>query len=175
MRKHRDISRTDPARRARAAAVVVAALSASLGGGALASPGDGASPTPETPGPQTPAPLPSARQVLTEGAPIAPEAWRALTQGRTVWYFASDGYWGREVYLDKANGVTFEHRDGDCMDGDWRFAEGLYCFDFRDGGDHCFRHMRWQDRTFAVSISGDVQEVRRIDSAPLTCGAMPTS
>lgn len=119
--------------------------------------------------------LPALSQVLAEGEPIPPEAWRAMAAQNTLWYFAADGYWGREAYDGAGGHVVFEHRDGACLEGDWSWAEGLYCFDFADTRLHCFQHMRWRDRIFAVSTGGDVQEVKRIDAAPLSCGPDPMS
>lgn len=126
------------------------------------------------------APLPSRDLVLEGGVPVPPAEWRALTEGRTVWYFARDGLWGRELYrlgdaAPDGGFVTFEHRGGECLDARWRYEAGLYCFDFGAGPAHCFRHMRWQDRLFAISTSGDVQEVKRIDRSGVSCGAPPVS
>lgn len=129
----------------------------------------------------TDAPLPPLDMVLRDGAPVDAAEWRALTNGRTVWYFAHDGLWGRELYRSSANSpadgglVTFEHRDGECLDARWTHAAGLYCFDFGAGSPHCFRHLRWQDRLFAISVNGDVQEVKRIDRSGVSCGAPPVS
>lgn len=128
----------------------------------------------------TEAPLPPRDLVLRDGAPVPPDEWRALTDGRTVWYFARDGLWGRELYrLGDATAqggmVTFEHRDGECLDARWTHDAGLYCFDFGAGPAHCFRHLRWQNRLFAISVSGDVQEVKRIDRSGVSCGAPPVS
>ena len=128
------------------------------------------------------APFPSYEAVMREGASVPLENWRALTDGRTVWYYFPEGLWGREAYrglggAEAEGAVVFEHRSGACLSGDWRYlAEAeLYCFDFQDGRTHCFRHLRWQERLFAVSLSGDVQEVKRIDGAALTCGPAPMS
>jgi hypothetical protein len=126
------------------------------------------------------APLPPRDLVLRDGAPVPQEEWRALTEGRTVWYFARDGLWGRELYrrpdADASGGiVTFEHRDGLCLDARWTHNAGLYCFDFGEGPPHCFRHLRWEGRLFAISLSGDVQEVKRIDNSGVSCGAPPVS
>lgn len=125
------------------------------------------------------APLPSRAEVLRDGVPLPFSEWQDLTAGRTVWYFTEDGLWGRETYRasDTPEGgmVTFEHRDGDCLDAVWTYAAGLFCFDFGAGPPHCFQHIRWQDRLFALSVGGDVQEVKRIDRTGLTCGQTPVS
>ncbi|MFT6772894.1 MAG: hypothetical protein ACJA1L_000601 [Paracoccaceae bacterium] len=125
------------------------------------------------------APLPSRAEVLRDGVPLPFSEWQDMTAGRTVWYFTEDGLWGRETYRpsDAPGGgmVTFEHRDGDCLDAAWTYDAGLFCFDFGAGPPHCFEHIRWQDRLFALSVGGDVQEVKRIDRTGLTCGAAPVS
>lgn len=116
--------------------------------------------------------------MLRDGAPIALEEWQAMTAGRTVWYFANGRLWGREVYRiesDRGGEVTFQHSDGECLDANWTYADNLYCFDFGGGPSHCFHHIRWRGGIYAISLSGDVQEVRRIDAAPLSCGMVPLS
>ncbi|MGG7567591.1 hypothetical protein ACQ5SO_15680 [Rhodovulum sp. DZ06] len=125
--------------------------------------------------------FPTLEDLLDGAVPIPPERWQALSAGRTLWYFLPDGYWGREAYMgrgpDGRGTVVFEHRDGDCLEGAWSHdaMTGLYCFDFDDGRTHCFQHVEWEGRLFALSLGGDVQEVQRIDDAPLSCGPTPMS
>ena len=163
-----------PIRRSIAAARAMACAALALCAPAVAAPGDGEL--------EAETGFPSYEQVLREGDPIPLDAWRGMTEGRTVWYYMPDGLWGREAYLGAsgpgAEGmIVFQHRDGLCMDGDWRYvaAQMLYCFDFHDGRAHCFQHLRWRSRVFALSLSGDLQEVKRIDDAPLACGPSPIS
>jgi hypothetical protein len=158
--------------------LLAAALGAMMADGAA----NAADPVRDAVGPAAlDAPLPSRDLVLRDGVPVTPEEWHALTSGRTVWYFARDGLWGRELYRSNSGApadgglVTFEHRDGECLDARWAHSAGLYCFDFGAGTPHCFRHLRWQDRLFAISVAGDVQEVKRIDRSGVSCGAPPVS
>ncbi|MEO0681815.1 MAG: hypothetical protein AAF192_15530 [Pseudomonadota bacterium] len=112
--------------------------------------------------------------LMLEGQDIAPEAWRAMTEGRTVWYRMDDEIWGRELYWPGGNRVTFQFADGRCLDAEWTFADRWYCFDF--GGAlgheaaHCFRHLRHDGSLWALSAGGTPQAVDRIDETPLSCG-----
>ena len=121
---------------------------------------------------ETPADPPA--DLAESGEDIAPEDWRALVEGRTVWYRIGPDLWGRERYAVGADRVIFQFADGRCVEGAWTYAEPWYCFDFGDampgGAPHCFRHLRHDDGLWVLSVTGEPQAVERIDSTPLGCG-----
>ena len=114
--------------------------------------------------------LPDANTLLAEGVDIPLAEWRALTRGRTVWYFDAKGLFGREHYRAGSDEVTFQLPGGACLEASWRRDGPLYCFDFRDGPPHCFRHLRFHGEVWVLGVGGAVQKVERIDRAPLACG-----
>lgn len=103
-----------------------------------------------------------------EGEPIAPEEWRSLTGGRTVWYTLNGEHWGREHFFADQDRATFLGADGLCVTAPWTYADGVYCFAY--GGLHCFRHLRRGTDIVVVPLGeGAEQRVERIDRTPISC------
>ena len=123
---------------------------------------------------------PPDRETLAEQGEDVPLAeWRALTEGRTVWYRIGEALWGRERYLPGENSVTFQFPDGECLEARWFHEPPWYCFDFGEalggGPPHCFRHLRFEGELWALGLSGGPpQKIERIDATPLACGPDPS-
>lgn len=110
----------------------------------------------------------SSDELLPGDEPVPLAEWRALTEGRTVWYAIDGEHWGREYFHPDRDSATFMTRDGACVTAPWAHAEGLYCFYYT--GMECFRHVRRDGRLVILPLSGGgAQEVERIDDAPLSC------
>ena len=121
------------------------------------------------------APTPPAA-LAEEGVDIPLDKWLAMVDGRTVWYYADDDLWGREYYHPGAGYVTFQYWTGECRQAKWSFAEGEYCFDFRDGPPHCFRHVTHEGRIWVLPVNGgDPQSVVYIEDGQPDCGPPPSS
>jgi hypothetical protein len=101
--------------------------------------------------------------------PVTVEEWRALTEGRVVWYSLNGEHWGREYFHPGRQTATFIARDGTCMQAPWIEAEGIYCFAYM--GMDCFRHIRRDGQLMVVPLSdGATQVIDRItDDGPLSC------
>lgn len=109
----------------------------------------------------------------TEGQDLTAEEWRALTDGRTVWYSIGENLWGRESYRGAPGEVTFQFPDGECLSATWTYQAPWFCFDFGGalgGAPHCFRHIRFGDQLWALARSGEPQRIDRIDGSPISCG-----
>jgi hypothetical protein len=123
----------------------------------------------------------SAVFAASNGAPIAEREWRALTEGKTVYYSIAGEFYGREYYLPGSDQVFFQHRDGTCMRGVWSYDEPWYSFTFTLEGyqlpPHRFLHQRIGNRILIISYDPDQprQQVDRIVYAPFTCDADVTS
>ncbi|WP_340108181.1 hypothetical protein [Pikeienuella sp. HZG-20] len=105
-----------------------------------------------------------------EDKPIAPDAWRALTTGKTLHYYKDGVLFGREYYRNDDGDVVFRFPDGLCAEGRWAYADGEYCFAY--GPDlHCFLHVkRGADIVIISGEDGDEQTVGRIaENEPLSC------
>lgn len=114
-----------------------------------------------------PAPLePDAPEAETET--IGLDEWRALTEGRTVWYTLRGQLWGMEHFHKGRDEATFMTPQGECMTAPWAYQDGVFCFAY--GGLHCFRHVRRNGALFAVPVAGgDEQRIKRIDDTPVSC------
>ena len=101
--------------------------------------------------------------------PIPLEEWRAMVEGRTVWYSLDGEHWGKEYFHPGKSSATFLARDGQCVTAPWVYAEGVYCFAY--AGMHCFRHVRRGEEIVVIPIEGEggEQTVERIDDAPISC------
>lgn len=124
-----------------------------------------------------PMPAGLAETLESEGHDLTLQEWTAMTHGRTVWYRIDGALWGRESYRQDGK-VTFQFPDGECLDADWTYEAPWYCFDFGQalgGSPHCFRHIRLDQRLYALGRSGAPQAIDRIDDAPIACGMDPSS
>lgn len=124
---------------------------------------------------QTVAPDPP-EELAEAGRDIPLSEWLGRAEGRTVWYYTQGGLWGRERYHPGAGYVTFQYWTGECRQARWSFSDGVYCFDFRDGPPHCFRHLEHEGRIWALPVDGgEAQAVILIDGTDLDCGPAPSS
>ncbi|MEM7522446.1 MAG: hypothetical protein AAF360_01530 [Pseudomonadota bacterium] len=101
---------------------------------------------------------------------IGPDAWRALTTGKTLYYHKDGELYGREFYRNEEGDVVFEFPGGQCAEGRWAWAEDKYCFAF--GGQlHCFSHVMRDGEIVVIGLEdGEEQTVETIaDNEPLTC------
>ena len=102
------------------------------------------------------------------------DSWRALVEGKTLYYRTSEGLVGREYYPPGGNRAVFEYAgDGACFEGSWNYASGLFCF-FYDT-KHCFRRLERGGDIFARQMDGVDQKVIKITSEPLSCAKGLTS
>ena len=104
----------------------------------------------------------------TQAEVIGIEEWRALTEGRTVWYTLRGRPWGREHFHKGRDQATFMTPQGECMTAPWTYQDGVFCFAY--GGMHCFRHLRRDGEIFAAPLDGgEAQKIERIDDTPVSC------
>ncbi|MEM9047447.1 MAG: hypothetical protein AAGC92_01900 [Pseudomonadota bacterium] len=105
--------------------------------------------------------------------PIPLAEWRAMTTGRTVYYYIDGTFFGREFYWPERDVVTFQHASGQCSDAQWDYNEGVYCFYFDRA--HCFAHVRRGERIMIIPQSvpedglSNEQEVLQITQASFSC------
>jgi hypothetical protein len=107
--------------------------------------------------------------VMPGDTPVPVEEWRALTEGRVVWYSLDGRHWGREYFHRGRDVATFVAEDGTCMTAPWVEAEGIYCFAY--SGMDCFRHVRREGELIVLPLGdGAAQTIERItDDGPLSC------
>ena len=112
---------------------------------------------------------PRASDILPGDTPVPIEEWRALTEGRVVWYSLGGEHWGREYFHRGRSSATFVSRDGDCMTAPWVEADGIYCFAY--SGMDCFRHVRRDGQLMVLPLGGgQPQTIEKItDDGPLSC------
>ncbi|TVQ52673.1 MAG: hypothetical protein EA355_14705 [Rhodobacteraceae bacterium] len=109
-------------------------------------------------------------EVQTEEEVIGLDEWRAMTEGRTVWYSLRGRHWGKEHFHRGRDEATFMTPQGECMTAPWMHNDGVFCFAY--GGLHCFRHVRRDGELFAIpTAGGEEQRIVRIDDTPLSCEA----
>lgn len=102
--------------------------------------------------------------------PIPPEAWRAMTTGKTVHYYQDGKLFGREYYVNEKGDVVFRFPNGACSEGRWAYAGDKYCFAF-DAEVYCFKHVKRGNEIVVISEEdGEEQTVERIvEKEPLSC------
>lgn len=109
-------------------------------------------------------------------AEIGPDAWRALTEGKTLFYYRDGALYGWEYYYPDSVKVEFCSADGVHAVGEWGYSEGTYCFAYF-GDLHCFRHVMRDGEIFVIDVNsgddgagGDEQRVDRIaNGGPIPC------
>lgn len=114
---------------------------------------------------------------------IPPDEWEEMTEGRTVYYYIGQEYFGREYYLPGSNAVRFEHVSGQCLEGVWTHLEESFAYCYRWPGDTpCFLHFEEGGQTLIQPVTptgeptgSSLQRVERIEVAPFTCGPAVTS
>jgi hypothetical protein len=87
-------------------------------------------------------PIAALAAVVATGAPaqttVAPEAFEALSEGRTLTFSLGDAFFGAEQYFAGRRSLWLAG-DGTCLEGRW-YAEGeQICFLYRnDPAPHCW-------------------------------------
>lgn len=127
------------------------------------------------PGPQPPdfPPLAPGEQ------PFSAEEWRALTDGKTLYYFEWGRFTGREHYHAGSDRVTFARtEDRGCVEGTYIDAvaprgEVVFCFDWDERV--CFQHFRRDGEIIARRQDGGEAVIFKITDEPLACAGEPTS
>lgn len=101
---------------------------------------------------------------------IGPDAWRALTTGKTLYYYKDGALYGREYYRNEEGDVVFQFPGGQCAEGRWAWAEDLFCFAF-ENDLHCFRHVMRDGQVVVIGEEdGEEQTVETFaENEPLTC------
>ncbi len=142
---------TSPLAAARAALVVSACL------GALASATDASA---QSIGVEPPA---GARMIELD-------EFRDLFLGKTVTFVLGDGsIWGREYYGPDGAAVTFEHANGECLEGVWEKRGDFYCFDY-PAGAACWLTYEIDGEIEVAAESGQVQRISEIvENDPISC------
>ena len=111
-----------------------------------------------------------AAPAMASDAEIEPDAWRALTTGKTLHYWKDGQLYGREYYAPDGKSTVFRFPNGLCAEGQWAFADRQYCFAY--GGQlHCFKHIQRGDDIIILGLEdGEEQKVEKIaENEPLTC------
>lgn len=102
---------------------------------------------------------------------IGPDAWRAMTAGKTLHYYQNGELHGREYYYPDGDKVEFCSAEGMHAVGRWAFSDDTYCFAYF-GDLHCFQHVMRDGDIFVVDVNDaeDEQKVDHIsDGGPLPC------
>lgn len=154
------------------AALAAALLALSLPAGGWAQSAD------ETPPAQ---PAPSAPSAPTEdlGRPFTGPEWRALVEGKTLYYETSRGYpegfglMGKEYYVPNSNKVVFVYANGDCYEGTWEVRDQIFCYNY--DRRHCFRQFDRDGRWVVQEMDGREQVVVKVTNEVLSCAPGLTS
>ena len=104
-------------------------------------------------------------------ATIGPDAWREMTEGKTLHYYQDGKLHGREYYYPGGQKVEFCSADGFHAVGRWAFSDDTYCFAYF-GDLHCFRHVMRDGEIVVVDVndSADEQTVGKItNGGPFPC------
>lgn len=101
-------------------------------------------------------------------------SWRALVEGKTVYYEDSNGPIGREYFPPGGNRAFFEHAGGNfCLEGTWSEKDGVFCFEY--DRQHCFYHLEKGGEIYArlsdflLQKGNEDQRVAKIVTEPFTC------
>lgn len=107
-------------------------------------------------------------------APVAPEQFEAMSQGRTL-YFTRDGRaFGAEQYFPGRRAL-WRYEDGACAWGRWFPRDGLICFEY-EGGDsaQCWT-FEGDGTSFSAALidqggpTGLLLHMTGADTRPLAC------
>ena len=112
----------------------------------------------------------AAGPAVASDAEIGPDAWRALTEGKTLHYFKDGKLYGREYYAPDGKSTVFRFPNGLCAEGQWAYADRQYCFAYA-GQLHCFKHIKRGDDIVILGLEdGEEQVVEKIaENEPLSC------
>jgi hypothetical protein len=100
---------------------------------------------------------------------IGPDAWRAMTAGKTLHYYRDGELHGREYYYPDGEKVEFCSADGLQAVGRWAFADDTYCFAYF-GDLHCFQHVLREGEIYVVDVN-DAEDEQMVDH--ITDGGPP--
>lgn len=120
-------------------------------------------------------PLPAFPPLKSDEIPFSPDEWRALSDGKTLFYLEWGRFTGRERYFAGSDRVVFQRtEDNGCSDGVYAFREapeaaggGLYCFYWDERV--CFQHFKRGDQIIARRVDGSEAVIFRINEEPVTC------
>lgn len=113
----------------------------------------------------------AAPSLYAADALIGPDAWRAMTAGKTLHYYQDGKLHGREYYHPDGEKVEFCSADGIHAVGRWAFSDDTYCFAYF-GDLHCFQHVMRDGEIYVVDVNDEVDE-QKVDhistGGPLPC------
>ncbi len=104
---------------------------------------------------------------------MSPEAFSALTTGKTLYFSQNGRFYGAEQYLPN-NRVRWQYPDGECTDGSWQGSGTTLCFEYEDvpGGAQCWK--MWDEAGQLLARRADNPDdipiqLERQDELPLPC------
>ncbi|MEM9725099.1 MAG: hypothetical protein AAF909_06535 [Pseudomonadota bacterium] len=98
------------------------------------------------------------------------DSWRALVEGKTLYYQIDADTVGREYYIPGTNRAVFEYAGGGpdrCFEGVWTVVNGWFCFEY--DATHCFRHLERDGEIYARQTNGVDQRVFKKTEERLSC------
>lgn len=105
---------------------------------------------------------------------VTPEAFEAMTLGRTLHFSREGAPFGAERYLPGRRSL-WQFDGGLCVAGTWRVEGGAFCFAYEgEPAEHCW-HVRSAGDGLTAHLldeggeTGFVIELDRVDTAPLDC------
>lgn len=118
-----------------------------------------------------------ALSVATAGTgqtPVSPEAFEAMSEGRTLHFTLQGSPFGSEQYFPGRRSL-WRFADGTCESGTWRADGERICFTYEDdAAPQCWRFQREGDR-FSAALTGTegagdfVLDLSHSDQEPLHC------
>jgi hypothetical protein len=123
------------------------------------------------------APLIAALAVLPafaeDAAPMVPDDFLSLVEGKTVHYTKDGEHYGSERFYGKGR-ATWQFPGATCEDGTYWTVETEICFKY--GTSSCWSVLEDEkERRAAVSRDGFSVIIARIDDRPLRCDGNPIS
>ena len=109
---------------------------------------------------------------MAETPPISPEAFDALSQGKTLSYAIDGKVYGTEVYKP-GHKVIFAFTDEECREGSWYARGNEVCFIYEDPNDpQCWLYFQRGDGLYAqFTADGPDSPLSQVEesSEPLAC------
>ena len=107
-----------------------------------------------------------------EDRPLSPEAFEALTTGRTIVYSSGDSYYGTEQYLPGRRVIwTFGDQ---CLRGRWEAAGDHICFVYEDDPEPSCWTFRKREGGLAAWSDNDPEGAPLVSTyqspVPMACG-----
>ena len=103
---------------------------------------------------------------------LSPEAFRNLSEGKTLYFSQSGQYYGAEQYF-KGDRARWQYPNGECTEGRWYGAGQSLCFEYEDvPGVQCW--IMWDEGGQLLARRADIPsdvpiELERRDELPLPC------